>query len=121
MRDYVSLPVALVIGSQQSEATASSGAVDTDVASPLTGEAPKTRSPAHQPSGSVWRVDAAHRSGPHLNEFALGRNRLAVPASRGDDQQAIAERLSGVATFDLAEPFERIRQAIEEAHKSGRA
>jgi hypothetical protein len=66
---------------------------------------------------NVWRVDAAHQVGPHLCELVVGRNRLAVAAHR----DSLAERLQSVAGLDLAEPFERIRQAVEEAHKSGRA
>jgi hypothetical protein len=67
-----------------------------------------------------WRVDAAHHAGPHLHEFAVGTNRLAVPLARQSDRQAIVERLATTGAFDLAEPFERIREAVEEAHKSTR-
>jgi hypothetical protein len=68
-------------------------------------------------TSTVWRVDAAHRAGPHLTAFALGRNQLAVPAQRDDDRQAILTRLEGLGEFDLSEPFERIREAVDEAHK----
>ena len=94
VREYVSLPVALVLADEATAAASSTGA--------------------------TWRVDAAHRASPHLNEFALGRNRLAVPNDRETDRQSIAERLEGLAGLDLAEPFERIRAAVEEAHKGAR-
>ena len=99
VRDYVSLPVALVLGSE-------------DVPSPA---------PVSASSTSTWRVDGAHRGGPHLSSFTVGRNRLAVPTHRDADRQTIATRLESLSGFDLSEPFERIREAIEEAHKGGRA
>ncbi|MHB1034366.1 MAG: hypothetical protein ACYC35_04180 [Pirellulales bacterium] len=67
------------------------------------------------------RIDGPHRAGPSLALFQLGRNRLAVAASRDADRLAIAERLEAIADgFDLAEPFTRIREAIEEAQRGGR-
>lgn len=134
VRDYVSRPVVLVIGGQANGAAApengsaatseASGArvspATSDLPSPLMGEGSGVRVKPAAAVGSAWRVDAAHQAGPHLSEFAIGRNRLAVAAHRDADRSAIAERLEGLATFDLTEPFERIRQAVEEAHKSGR-
>jgi hypothetical protein len=58
---------------------------------------------------------------PHLREFTVGRNRLAVPNHHDDDRQQMTERLGALISFDLAEPFERIREAVEEAHKGSRA
>ncbi len=57
---------------------------------------------------------------PHLLSFSLGRNQLAVPLSRERDKAALVERLEKLTAFDMSEPFERIREAIEEAHR-GRA
>ena len=52
--------------------------------------------------------------------FELGRNRLAVSERSSDDRRVITERLAEVAqSLDLAEPFTRIREAIEEAHAGG--
>ena len=52
--------------------------------------------------------------------FHLGRNRLAVPAGAEEDRRTIADRLAALdETFDLAEPFGRIREAIEEARRGG--
>jgi hypothetical protein len=98
VQEYVSPPVALVISN--------------DV-QPIVGQSLD----ATGPSSNVWRVDAAHQVGPHLSELVIGRNRLAVTAHR----ESLAERLQCVEALDLAEPFERIRQAVDEAHKSNRA
>jgi hypothetical protein len=98
VQEFVSPPVALVISNE---------------IQPLVGQT----SDAAMQSTNVWRVDAAHQVGPHLSELVIGRNRLAVAAHR----DSLAERLQSVAELDLAEPFERIRQAVDEAHKSNRA
>lgn len=105
VRDYVAMPVALVLSA------ADEGDDDVsceNVATP-------------QPSHSAWRIDPPHRSQAQLAEFAAGRNRLAVPLARDSDRQAIAEHLESLASFDLSEPFGRIREAVEEAHRSTRA
>jgi hypothetical protein len=71
------------------------------------------------PAQKTYRVDGPHRSGPNLLTFDLGRNRLALPARAEDDRRKIAECLSGIAeNLDLAEPFDRIRGAIEEAQQA---
>ena len=129
VRDYVSHPVALVLGHElvpgnEIEAAHLSPPSPSMNFGELSraGEGPGVRvtSTNSTPSTSVWRVDAAHRAGPHLAEFSIGHNRLAVGAHRDADRAVIVERLESLATFDLAEPFERIRQAVEEAHKSPR-
>ncbi len=99
VRDFVELPVALVLPGEVPE-----------------GEQPKPI----VASGSSWRVDAPSSPGSHLAQFSAGRNRLAVSSVRGGDRDAILSRLEEIAAFDLAEPFERIREAVEEAHKGGR-
>lgn len=96
VRDYVKLPVAMVLGETENTTA------DTGVG-------------LHEPG---WRVDAPHRLSPHLAEFQVGRNRLAV--ARESDKSTIAERLEHLPGFDLSEPFARIREAVEEAHKSSR-
>jgi hypothetical protein len=56
-----------------------------------------------------------------LVTFAVGRNRLAVPQRADGDRQRIIERLAETAeSLDLAEPFTRIREAIEEAQQGVR-
>ncbi len=96
LRDYVSLPVALVLRAEER-------AAENEV------------SPA---SGSLaWRVDAPRRAPGHLTTFDIGRNHLAVATQRDADRQSITARLENLAAFDLSEPFERIREAVGEAHK----
>jgi hypothetical protein len=53
-----------------------------------------------------------------LHRFAFGGNRLAIPAAAASDATVIVERLAarGVS-LDLAEPFDRIREAIREAQR----
>lgn len=101
VRDLVTMPVALVLpGHKSIEASSEATAAGDD---------------------RVFRVDAAHPSGPRLISFELGRNRLAVPERCGDDCQLIGQRLADIAqSFDLAEPFNRIREAIEEAQQAVR-
>ena len=56
-----------------------------------------------------------------LEEFHLGRNHLAVPERSPGERGAITESLAELGeSFDLAEPFGRIREAIEEARRGGR-
>jgi len=99
VRDFVTTPVALVLGEAR-----------------LAELEKESREP--QPSsaaGRMWRVDSAHPGG--LATFVLGHNRLAVSERHRRDQDEIQQRLATMAEFDLTEPFVRIREAIEEAHK----
>ena len=75
--------------------------------------------PTHVESDATWRLDAAHTN-VRLATFSLGNNRLAVYQRHRRDQDDIQQRLAALADFDLAEPFERIREALEEAHKQSR-
>jgi hypothetical protein len=94
VRDQASLPVALVLGNDAGGA----------------GDPPK-----------LLRCDAAANGGPKLALFQLGSNRLAVPERLQADGQLIGQRLAEMAeSFNLAEPFERIRDAIEEAQQAVR-
>jgi hypothetical protein len=95
VREYVDVPVALVVTDEQPSDT-------------------------RERDGRILRLDAAH-PGPTMAPFQLGRNRLAVPQSAEDDSRLIAERLGALAeSFDLAEPFTRIHEAIEEAQRAVR-
>ena len=59
---------------------------------------------------------------PGMVDLRLGQNRLAVAAARRDDCQEVSSRLESLAeSFDLSEPFARIREAIEEAQRGTRA
>jgi hypothetical protein len=97
VREHVAWPVALVLRPDGPDAQAA------DAAQP-------------------WhRLDTAHAYRPALVQFELGRNRLAVPETNQDDRRLITERVAGLADwFDLAEPFGRIREAIEEAQRAVR-
>jgi hypothetical protein len=119
VRDLVSLPVALVFPPEGSAQPPSASAVETLPGGPIDSVEFSTFRPS---SGQrLLRVDAAHPAGPRLLAFQLGRNRLAVPERSADDRRRIAERLGELApSFDLAEPFTRIREAIEEAQQAAR-
>ena len=53
--------------------------------------------------------------------FQLGRNQLALPERAAEDRRLIADGLAGLDdSFDLAEPFQRIRDAIDEAQQAVR-
>jgi hypothetical protein len=67
----------------------------------------------------IWRVDGPHGVRPGLTTFQLGKNRLALPDRAEDDRQTVTKCLASLADgFDLAEPFQRIREAIEEAQQA---
>lgn len=69
---------------------------------------------------SIYRIDAAHPSPTRLTPFLLGPHRLMVPSWAAADREAVAAALGGIAdAFDFREPFERIREAIEEARRGG--
>jgi len=95
VREHVPVPVALVL--------------------------PAESEPPPDQDEKLLRLDAAHNGGPKLVIFQLGRNRLAVGERSEGDRGLITERLAELAeSFDLAEPFGRIREAIEEAQQAVR-
>lgn len=72
-------------------------------------------------SGQILRLDAAHSGRPRLATFQVGRNHLALPERAESDRPLVDQRLADLAeSFDLAEPFQRIRDAIEEAQQAVR-
>jgi len=99
LREHVEVPVALVLdGENEAEASAS----------------------LSESSYKQWRVDGPHVVGSALSEFRLGCNHLAVLNRATNDRQQIQDRLGEIAeTFVLAEPFTRIREAIDEARQGG--
>lgn len=106
VREFSSVPVVLVIAPEEIE--------ENDVDS----QAYDNSRSRHD--GKLWRLDKAHLDTPPLITFTLGRNRLAVPAVAEQDRRQISESLASVAdSFDLAEPFGRIREAIDEARRGG--
>jgi hypothetical protein len=107
VREFCRVPVALVFPSD--EAVAQEGG------SPQEPDATDL-SPARQ-----YRCDAAHGHAGFGPVFLLGRNRLAVSVMAADDRESIVACLGELAgSFDLAEPFGRIREAIDEARRGGR-
>jgi len=67
---------------------------------------------------TTLRANSQHRT-VELTCFQVGRNRLAVPRAAEEDRRLAEERLQRWAeSLDLLEPFERIRQAIEEAKQA---
>lgn len=93
--------------------------VDIPVALVLPAESAPSRESEPSGSGSQWRIDPPHGS-LRLVPFRLGRNCLAVPSLAVEDQQLIQKQLGGWGeSFDLGEPFGRIREAIEEARRGG--
>jgi hypothetical protein len=98
VRQNVDVPAVLVLPSEE----ASAASTDSDL------------------PGKLWRVDAAHPGSLPLTAFRLGRNRLAVADHWPADRQLVVQRLADLAdSFDLTEPFGRIREAIEEARRGG--
>jgi len=74
-------------------------------------------------SGKVvqLRFDQAHTSHSPTGIFRIGRNTLATAAGFSTDETVVASKLATIGDrFDLWEPFSRIREAIEEAQRSGR-
>ncbi|HJT32893.1 MAG TPA: hypothetical protein VJ783_12705 [Pirellulales bacterium] len=95
VREYVSMPVTLVVQAEATPAGASE-------------------------ASRVYRVDAAAErlKGPI---FSLGQNRLAIAPAHAADRERVTAALTPLSEhFDLSEPFERIRGAIDEAQRSGR-
>ena len=108
VRAFVSMPVVLVLSPDHGPAEAD-------------GQPAANLHPAEEPQTKTRRLDPAHGNGGGLIAFTLGRNRLALPDPQADDRGLIADRLGELADwFDLAEPFQRIREAIEEARRGGR-
>ena len=67
-----------------------------------------------------WRIDPAH-GGRRWSAFSSDGTAWPSPSSH-DDRRLVAERIGGLAeSFDLAEPFGRIREAIEEARRGRQA
>ncbi|MGA2797402.1 MAG: hypothetical protein ABSE63_07490 [Thermoguttaceae bacterium] len=95
VRQYISWPVVLVLPPEQSVAV--------------------------EKEQRIFRFDQPHGGGPKLLTFELGRNRLALPVKDEDQRLVIQQRLNELPElFDLAEPFGRIREAIEEAQQAVR-
>jgi hypothetical protein len=77
-------------------------------------------------SDATARLDAPHAtplpaSSMRLHRFSLGALQLAVPQTHAQDEpQVVSQWQPHAAEFDLAEPFGRIREAIDEARRAAR-
>jgi len=109
LRQFVEMPVVLVLSG---ESEPGQGAAQTPEAAQI--------SEVSNCGSAALRLDTPHAVARHVAAFQLGRNRLALPLAAADDQQEVTVRLADLPeSFDLAEPFERIREAIEEARRGG--
>ena len=96
-------------------------AVRQHVAQPVALVLPADCSASDQGDGQPLRFASDHPGGSRLMTFQVGRNRLAVPEQCDADRRQIIEQLAILPEyFDLAEPFGRIREAIEEAQQAAR-
>lgn len=78
--------------------------------------------PTPDQGGESLRIRPDHPAVAGLTTFQVGRNRLAVPEQSDGDRRQILERLAHLPeSFDLAEPFARVREAIEEAQQAVRS
>jgi hypothetical protein len=104
VRDFVDMPVVLVLPPEDGEEPEQTGGAI-------------ARGDREE---RLWRIDSSHCGLSRFDTFRLGRNRLALPQGASEDRTLITDRLGALAeSFDLAEPFERIREAIEEALRGG--
>lgn len=109
LRDLIEVPVALLLppeGDASAEATTALPESDRQAGESAAGSAPR------------WRIDRAHLHRRwHL--FAWEGRRLAVASK--EDEQLLRDSADGLLEgFDLAEPFGRIRAAIDEARQAVR-
>jgi hypothetical protein len=110
VREFVDVPVGLVMPANTGTGAGDDGVVAGEESRPVPASSPTAPAIGHAPPVTVPAV------------FRLGRNRLAVSPLAAADRESIADRLGDLAeTFDLAEPFERIREAIEEARRGGQS
>jgi hypothetical protein len=119
-REFTAAPMAVVLGAEDNTAAGAISAAEHDAMAGPAPNAAAQRTIEHiVGQEKLLRVDPAHNHGPRLLVFELGRNRLALPERAEDDRRQIADRLAELSeTFDLAEPFQRIRAAIAEAQQA---
>jgi hypothetical protein len=95
------------------------GFVSTPVVLVSSGE---TSQPASPPTN--WRIDSSTQGPPapklSLVRFALGDQQVALESAYARDRDAILANVApNLKGLDFLEPFERIREAIDEAKKGG--
>ncbi len=76
---------------------------------------------AAQGEPSRLRIDARHAQPPKMLHFQHGGRQFAVAAEFEQDVPTAVQHLDALGeSMDLLEPFERIREAINEAQLAGR-
>ena len=76
------------------------------------------RNTINMPVLFIGEANSAGRFSEKLDAFALDAQQVAVDPSRSQDRATIEAALSKIQIqFDLAEPFDRIRGAFEEAQR----
>ncbi len=66
-------------------------------------------------------VNQARRHFDAVVEFTIGQHRMVTSGDYLPDRDRILDRMSALGAFDLFEPFGRIREAVEEAHRAAAA
>lgn len=79
-----------------------------------------------EPGGRAYRVDASHQTPPPsaglARRFTLASQTVRVPDEHADDQALVCAAWETCSqSMDLAEPFARIREAIDEAQRGKRS
>ena len=92
LRDLVDLPVALVLPPGESGESGGTG-LEAHPTVAVGESQPGNAETGCKPILPAMRLDAAHRHGPRLITFELGRNRLALSQPKGDDRKRLSERL----------------------------
>ncbi|MCE9545568.1 MAG: hypothetical protein K8T25_08630 [Planctomycetia bacterium] len=83
-----------------------------------TPDEPEQSDGARPAAGTAVRIDRRHALARPLTKFHIGRHGLALAAGRDAERPEVEAVLSRLGeSFDLAEPFGRIREAIEEAQR----
>ncbi|MHC4401714.1 MAG: hypothetical protein ACYTG0_18740 [Planctomycetota bacterium] len=109
VRECVRVPIVLVLPPDAPpDSAASPGPERGALCDPVSGDAPARQ----------WRLDSPHDGRDPASVVQWGPNRLALPDADSDERRKITDHLNGLSeSFDLAEPFQRIREAIEEARR----
>lgn len=73
------------------------------------------------PVALIAESSTSESASPSLHQFSLGGRQAAVESAYAEDEELIQSLYGGCdACLDLAEPFERIREAVEEAKRGRR-
>jgi len=63
-------------------------------------------------------IDEARRHFDAIEEFTVGKSRIVLNRNHAEDRAKIEDRMQTLGSFDLREPFDRIREAVEEAQRA---